>query len=53
MSSYKLTDEALEDLEEIFNYFSGYSLDAADRFLDALEKKVGKPSQVSSNGQKL
>ena len=39
MSTYKLTDEALQDLDEIFNYLSGYSLDAVDRFLDALEKK--------------
>ena len=39
MSTYKLTDEALQDLDEIFNYLSCYSLDAVDRFLDALEKK--------------
>ncbi|MBC6421702.1 MAG: type II toxin-antitoxin system RelE/ParE family toxin [Hormoscilla sp. SP5CHS1] len=39
MSTHKLTDEALQDLDEIFNYLSGYSLDAVDRFLDALEKK--------------
>lgn len=38
MSTYKLTDEALQDLDEIFQYLSGYSLDAVDRFLDALEK---------------
>lgn len=39
MSTYKLTDEAIQDLDEIFQYLSGYSLDAVDRFLDALEKK--------------
>ena len=39
MRTYNLTDEALQDLDDIFKYLSSYSLDAADRFLDALEKK--------------
>ncbi|MGK7904724.1 MAG: hypothetical protein AB4352_25625 [Hormoscilla sp.] len=29
MSTYKLTDEALQDLDDIFSYLSSYSLDGA------------------------
>ncbi len=51
MSTYKLTDEALQDLDDIFNYLSGYSLDAVDRFLDALEKKYQNLVNFSQMGK--
>lgn len=56
MSGYKLTDEALQDLDEIFNYLSGYSLDAVDRFLNAIEKKLenlAKFPQMGKSYEKL
>ncbi len=39
MSIYSLTDEAIQDIEDIYNYLSDFSLDAAARFLDTFEQK--------------
>lgn len=39
MSIYRLTDEAIQDLDDIVTYLSSFSLNAGNRFLDAFEQK--------------
>lgn len=39
MSIYNLTDEAIQDLNDIYDYISNLSLDTASRFVDAFEQK--------------
>lgn len=51
MSIYSLTDEAIQDLDNIFNYMSDFRLDAATRFLDAFESKCEALTQFLRMGK--
>jgi toxin ParE1/3/4 len=39
MSIYRLTYEAIQDLDDIVSYLSSFSLHAVNRFLNAFEQK--------------
>lgn len=51
MSIYSLTNEAIQDLDDISNYISDFSLDGATRFLDAFERKCEALTQFSKMGK--
>lgn len=39
MTDWSLTEAALEDLEEIFEYLSAFSLEVGERFIEDFERK--------------
>lgn len=51
MSICIISPEANQDLEEIYNYLSSFSLDATARFLDAFEKKCNILAQLPRLGK--
>ncbi|NEP43892.1 MAG: type II toxin-antitoxin system RelE/ParE family toxin [Okeania sp. SIO2H7] len=51
MGKYILSATARRDLREIKNYMAEYSLDAADRFLDAFEAKCRRLADFPEMGR--
>jgi toxin ParE1/3/4 len=51
MSIYSLTDEAIQDLDDISTYMSDFSLDTATNFLDSFERKCEALTQFPQMGK--
>ncbi|WP_143046397.1 type II toxin-antitoxin system RelE/ParE family toxin [Trichormus sp. NMC-1] len=51
MSNYSLTDEAIEDINEICEYLSNFNLDSAHQFLDTIEQKCQMLAQFPNMGR--
>lgn len=51
MNTYSLTDEAIQDLEDVYNYMSAFSLDAANRFVDAFGEKCETVAKFPNMGK--
>jgi toxin ParE1/3/4 len=51
MSNYSLTDQAIEDINEICDYLSGFNLESANQFLNTIEQKCQVLAQFPSMGR--
>lgn len=51
MSIYSLTDEAIQDLDDISTYMSDFSLPAAANFLNSFERKCEALTQFPKMGK--
>jgi toxin ParE1/3/4 len=51
MSNYSLTDQAIEDINEICDYLSNFNLDSATEFLNSIENKCQFLVQFSNMGR--
>jgi toxin ParE1/3/4 len=51
MSNYSLTDQAIEDINEICDYLSNFNLDSATEFLNLIENKCQFLAQFPNMGR--
>ncbi|MBD2568470.1 type II toxin-antitoxin system RelE/ParE family toxin [Anabaena lutea] len=51
MSNYSLTDQAIEDINEICEYLSNFNLDSATEFLNSIENKCQTLVQFPNMGR--
>ncbi|MDB9309707.1 type II toxin-antitoxin system RelE/ParE family toxin [Aphanizomenon sp. CS-733/32] len=51
MSNYSLTDQAIEDINEICDYLSGFNLESANQFLNNIEQKCQVLAQFPNMGR--
>ncbi|WP_353932163.1 type II toxin-antitoxin system RelE/ParE family toxin [Okeanomitos corallinicola TIOX110] len=51
MSNYSLTDQAIEDINEICDYLSGFNLESANQFLNTIEQKCQVLVQFPNMGR--
>ncbi|HLO84099.1 MAG TPA: type II toxin-antitoxin system RelE/ParE family toxin [Nostocaceae cyanobacterium] len=51
MSKYSLTDEAIQDINEICDYLSNFNLDAANKFLNSIEQKCQNLAKFPNMGR--
>lgn len=51
MSNYSLTDQAIEDINEICDYLSGFNLESANQFLNTIEQKCQVLAQFPNMGR--
>ena len=51
MSNYSLTDQAIEDINEICDYLSNFNLESATEFLNSIENKCQFLAQFPNMGR--
>lgn len=51
MSNYSLTDEAIQDINEICDYISNFNLDSATQFLNLIEQKCQTLAKFPNMGR--